>query len=151
MTRHALPSSKRPLAGLSSTCDWPWRLREPDGSPTGRASIAPTRAPGVTRDALRWWQALPHRVVVRPVDWAHSPAEYFVAARAPDARPAMTCFRTQGPQNRDRLAHTIGQSDLILSVSVHRAIRGAFPEPGAGMSRARRTSLRAGNRAKRLR
>lgn len=102
------------------------RLTEPDGLAYWESlnGLVRRQLPVRTRNALRWWRLRPWPPVEwwsGPVDWVYSPAEYGVPARS--ARRAVTIHdvlqvvRYRPPSHRDRLARTLDQADLILSVS----------------------------------
>jgi alpha-1,3-rhamnosyl/mannosyltransferase len=127
VTRHALAQidglRNRPGVDLRLVSG---RLTEPDGLAYWESLDGLTRRelPLRTRNALRWWRLRPWPPVewwAGAVDWVYSPAEYAVPARA--ARRAVTChdvlqvIRYRPPGHRDRLARTLDQADLILSVS----------------------------------
>jgi alpha-1,3-rhamnosyl/mannosyltransferase len=102
------------------------RLTEPDGLAYWESLDGLTRRelPVRTRNALRWWRFRPWPPVewwAGAVDWVYAPAEYAVPSR--EARRAVTChdvlqiLRYRPPSHRERLARTLDQADLVLSVS----------------------------------
>ena len=77
-----------------------------------------------TRNALRWWRVAPWPPIewwAGAVDWVYSPAEYGVPSRG--GRRALTVhdvlqvIRFRPPSHRERLARTLADADLVLSVS----------------------------------
>jgi alpha-1,3-rhamnosyl/mannosyltransferase len=127
VTRHALAQldglRHRPGVDLRLVSG---RLTEPDGLAYWESLDGLTRRelPLRTRNALRWWRVNPWPPVewwAGEIDWVYSPAEYAVPTRK--ARRAVTChdvlqiLRYRPQAHRDRLARTLDQADLILSVS----------------------------------
>jgi glycosyltransferase involved in cell wall biosynthesis len=127
VTRHALAQ----IDGLRARTGIELRLlsgrvTEPDGRAYWESLEGLTRRelPIRTRNALRWWRFRPWPPVELwsgSVDWVYSPAEYALPARG--ARRAVTVhdilqvIRYRPPSHRERLARTLAQADLILSVS----------------------------------
>jgi glycosyltransferase involved in cell wall biosynthesis len=102
------------------------RLTEPDGLAYWETldGLARRELPLRTRNALRWWRVKPWPPIewwTGAVHWVYSPAEYAVPTRR--AHRAVTChdvlqtLRYRARAHRDRLAKTLDQADLILSVS----------------------------------
>ncbi len=140
VTRHALAQierlARRPDVRFSLVSG---RITEPDGlafweslEPLPRREL-PLR----TRDALRFWRLTswpPVEWWTGPIDWAYSPAEYFVPTRR--ARKAVTSHDllqdlTYGtPRRRNLLARVFAGADLILSVSRFNTqqLLNAFPD-----------------------
>ncbi|MFO0954308.1 MAG: glycosyltransferase family 1 protein [Isosphaeraceae bacterium] len=127
VTRHALAQidqlRNRPGVDLRLLSG---RLNDPDGLAywEGLGDLPRRQLHVRTRDALRWWRYRPWPPVewwTGPVDWVYSPAEYLLPTRA--ARRAVTSHDVlqdvtfHPPRQRDRLARTFEQADLILSVS----------------------------------
>lgn len=127
VTRHALAQLEglrnRPGVDLRLVSG---RLTEPDGLAFWESlnGLPRRELPLRTRNALRWWRLRPWPPVewwAGGIDWVYSPAEYAVPTRG--GRRAVTChdvlqvLRYRPPSHRERLARTLEQADLILSVS----------------------------------
>lgn len=127
VTRHALAQlarlAKRPEARLTLVSG---RIKEPDGLACWETlgDLRRRELPVRTRDALRFWRLAawpPLEWWTGAVDWAYSPAEFYVptrrARRAVTSHDVLQDLRFGGPKRRARLGLVFGQADLILSVS----------------------------------
>jgi len=143
VTRHAVAQLERlrarPEINLKVVSG---RMIEPDGLAYWESleGLWKRELPVRTRNALRWWRVSPIPPIewwTGPVDWVYSPAEYAVPTRK--ARKAVTSHDVlqniefnpaNATRNRDWLARTFQQADLILSVSRFNTDRllGFFPE-----------------------
>jgi alpha-1,3-rhamnosyl/mannosyltransferase len=127
VTRHALAQieglARRPDVRLTVISG---RIAEPDGLAYWESlgDLPRRELPVRTRDALRLWRLAPWPPLEwwsGPVDWAYSPAEYFVptrrARRAVTSHDVLQDLRYGPPRRREQLGQTFGRADLILSVS----------------------------------
>jgi glycosyltransferase involved in cell wall biosynthesis len=140
VTRHALAQlerlARRPEVALTVVSG---RIGEPDGLAYWESlgDLRRRELPLRTRDALRLWRVAswpPLEWFAGDVEWAYSPAEYFVptrkARRAVTSHDVLQDLRYAPPRRRERLALAFGKADLILSVSRFNTERlvEAFPE-----------------------
>ena len=143
VTRHAVAQLERlrARAGLSLKIV-SGRMIEPDGLAYWESleGLWRRELPLRTRNALRWWRVSrfpPIEWWTGPVDWVYSPAEYALPTK--NARRAVTSHDVlqniefnpaNAVRNREWLAKTFQQADLILSVSRFNTDRllGFFPE-----------------------
>lgn len=131
VTRHAVAQLER-LRGRSGITlkVVSGRMSEPDGLAYWETlgNLPRRELPLRTRNALRWWRVNPWPPIewwTGPVDWVYSPAEYALPTRK--ARRAVTSHDVlqnlefnpgaNASRNREWLARTFRQADLILSVS----------------------------------
>ena len=131
VTRHAVAQLERLRARAGITLQViSGRMSEPDGLVFWETlgDLKRRELPLRTRNALRWWRVRPWPPIewwTGPVDWVYSPAEYAVPTRK--ARRAVTSHDVlqnlefnpgaNAARNREWLARTFRQADLILSVS----------------------------------
>ncbi|MGE3822501.1 MAG: glycosyltransferase family 4 protein [Isosphaeraceae bacterium] len=127
VTRHALAQLERFRA--RAEIDFrvvSGRLSDPDGLLfwEGLDDLPRRQLPLRTRDALRWWRLRPWPPIewwTGPIDWVYCPAEYDVptaqARRAVTSHDVLQDVTLRPRRHRDRLARTLDQADLILSVS----------------------------------
>lgn len=139
VTRHALAQlqgfARRPEIGLTLISG---RMTEPDGRAFWETlgDLRRRELPLRTRDALRLWRLAAWPPLERwtgAIDWAYSPAEYFVptkrARRAVTSHDVLQDLRYNPPSRRKRLARIFDRADLVLSVSHFNSerLREAFP------------------------
>jgi len=140
VTRHALAQlerlARRPGVDLRVVSG---RIGEPEGRAYWDAlgDLPRRELPVRTRDALRYWRAVPWPPVERwsgDVDWVYCPSEYGVATRK--ARRAVTSHdvlqdATLGsPRRQAVLSRVFGAANLICSVSRFNTERLAETFPG---------------------
>ncbi|MBX6315151.1 MAG: glycosyltransferase family 4 protein [Isosphaeraceae bacterium] len=140
VTRHALAQleglARRPDCRLTVVSG---RIAEPDGLAYWEdlGNLPRRELPVRTRDALRFWRAAswpPIEWWTGPIDWAYSPAEYYVptrqARRAVTSHDVLQNLREGNGRRREQLALVFARADLILSVSHFNTERllEAFPE-----------------------
>lgn len=127
VTRHALAQldGLRQRAGIDLRLV-SGRLTEPDGLAFWESlnGLVRRELPLRTRNALRWWRLHPWPPVewwAGEVDWVYSPAEYGVPTRggrrAVTVHDVLQMIRYRPPSHRERLARTLAEADLVLSVS----------------------------------
>ena len=127
VTRHALAQLRglmaHPSVRLTAISG---RIGEPDGLAFWESlgDLPKRELPLRTRDTLRSWRLVPWpplELWTGAIDWAYSPAEYFLptrrAKRAVTSHDVLQDVRFSPPRRRERLAHIFGKADLILSVS----------------------------------
>jgi len=139
VTRHALAQlsrlAGRPEVALTVVSG---RINEPDGLAfwEGLNDLPRRQLPLRTRDALRFWRVAPWpplELWAGAIDWAYSPAEYFVptrrARRAVTSHDVLQDVKFSPPRRRERLATVFDKADLVLSVSHFNTgqLLGAFP------------------------
>jgi glycosyltransferase involved in cell wall biosynthesis len=128
VTRHALAQLERLRSRAAIELHIvSGRITEPDGLAYWESlgEVPRRELPVRTRDALRWWRVRPWPPVEwwtgRGIDWVYSPAEYALptknARRAVTSHDVLQDVRHRPPRQRERLARTFQQADLILSVS----------------------------------
>ena len=140
VTRHALAQLKglmmRPEIRLKLISG---RIGEPDGLALWELldDLPRRELPLRTRDALRFWRLAPWpplELWSGPVDWAYSPAEYFIptrrARRAVTSHDVLQDVRFGSRRRKELLTQVFGKADLILSVSRFNTDRlaEAFPD-----------------------
>jgi alpha-1,3-rhamnosyl/mannosyltransferase len=140
VTRHALAQidglRRRPEIDLRLVSG---RLSEPDGLAYWESldGLPRRELPLRTRNALRWWRVSSWPPIdwwSGDVEWVYAPAEYGLPTRR--SRRAITShdvhqvLQFRPAWHRERLARTLDQADLILSVSRFNTARllEAFPE-----------------------